>query len=325
MWSRKRSTLDVSYLNLRLCIGVLGVALPFILRIGSAIFPPDPYSVSAYYYSAMRNILVASLCVLGIFLLTYRGYDKLDSRITNVCGAATIGVALFPTSSPGFKPTWVGHVHPIVAGIALAGQALMALQFTQSAPRDGTARWLDDVKRLLRALVFRYAQRVYDEHGKKLTRNRIYSACAWLIIIGVVLALVQNFWPDSVKAETQWLFWFESLSIASFGFAWLVKGETLFKDAATPDQAVPVEAMPAQAVGVDATAAGGAAGVIYQTGERRLSPASATDSTPARRTRRLGRAEAVPNDVTACGERSFGRAHSGHRPCARNVPGLTRV
>jgi len=108
----------------------------------------------------MRNILVASLCVLGTFLLTYQGCDKLDSRITNVCGAATIGVALFPTSNPGFKPTWVGHVHPVVAGIALAGQALMALQFTQSAPRDGAARWLDDVKRMLRALVFRYAQRV---------------------------------------------------------------------------------------------------------------------------------------------------------------------
>ena len=259
MWSRKPSTLDVSYLNLRLCIGVLGVALPFILRIGSAIFPPDPYSVSGYYYSAERNILVASLCVLGTFLLTYQGYDKLDSRITNVCGAATIGVALFPTSNPGFKPTWVGHVHPVVAGIALAGQALMALQFTQSAPRDGTARWLDDVKRLLRALVFRYAQRVYDEHGKKLTRNRIYTACAWLIIIGVVLALVQNFWPDSVKAETQWLFWFESLSIASFGFAWLVKGETLFKDVAAPDQAVLIEAIPIQAVPVEAAAAGGAA------------------------------------------------------------------
>jgi hypothetical protein len=72
MWSRKPSTLDVSYLNLRLCIGVLGVALPFILRIGSAIFPPDPYSISAYYYSAMRIILVASLCILGTFLLTYQ-------------------------------------------------------------------------------------------------------------------------------------------------------------------------------------------------------------------------------------------------------------
>jgi cytochrome bd-type quinol oxidase subunit 2 len=259
MWNRKPSTLDVSYLNLRLCIGVLGVALAFILRIGSTIFPPDPYSVSAYYYSAMRNVLVASLCVLGTFLLTYRGYDKLDSWITNVCGAATIGVALFPTSNPGFKPTWVGHVHPVMAGIALAGQALMALQFTQSAPRDGATRWLDDVKRMLRALIFRYAQRVHIAHGKKLTRNRIYSACAWLIIIGVVLALVQNFWPNSVKAETQWMFWFESLSIASFGVAWLVKGETLLKDDAAPAQAVPVEAIPDHAVPLDATAADGAA------------------------------------------------------------------
>ena len=100
---------------------------------------------------------------------------------------------------------------------------------------------------------------IHDEHGNKLTRNRIYSACAWLIIIGVVLALVQNFWPDSVKAETQWLFWFESLSIASFGFAWLVKGETLFKDAAAPDQALPSEAIPAQAMPVEATPAGGTA------------------------------------------------------------------
>ena len=259
MWSRKPSTLDVSYLNLRLCIGVLGLALPVILRIGSAIFPPDPYSVSAYYYSAERNILVASLCVLGTFLLTYQGYDKLDSRITNVCGAATIAVALFPTSNPGFRPAWVGHVHPVVAGIALAGQALMALQFTRSAPRDGTARWLDDVKHLLRALAFRYAPGVHGEHGKKLARNRIYSACAWLIITGVVLALAQNFWPDSVKAETQWLFWFESLSIASFGFAWLVKGETLLKDAAAPDQTVPEEATPTPAVPADVAAADGAA------------------------------------------------------------------
>lgn len=259
MSSRKPSALDESYLNLRLCIGVLGLALALILRIGSAIFPPDPYSVSAYYYSAMRNILVVSLCVLGAFLLTYKGYDKLDSRITNVCGAAAIGVALFPTSNPGFKPTWVGHVHPVLAGIALAGQALMALQFTQSGRRDETARWLDDVKRMLRALIFRYAPRVHDEHGKKLTRNRIYSACFWLIIIGVVLALAQNFWSGSAKAETQWLFWFESLSIASFGVAWLVKGETLFKDPAAPDRAVSPEAIPTQAVPVDAIAADGSA------------------------------------------------------------------
>lgn len=231
------SILDGSYLSLRLCIGVLGLALPFILRIGVAIYPPVPYSVSAYYYSAMRNILVASLCVLGIFLLTYRGYDALDSRITNVAGFATIGVALFPTSNPAFHPAWVGNAHPYFAAVALASQALMALQFTQTGADSGTGL-LAGIRRLLRALVFRYTTPDYDGHDKKLARNRIYSACAWAIIVGVVLALVQNAWPDSVKAQTQWLFWFESLSIVAFGVAWLVKGDTLLKDhkpAAVPE------------------------------------------------------------------------------------------
>jgi hypothetical protein len=239
MRKQKPSILDLSYLNLRLCIGVLGVALPFVLRIGSVIFPPHPYSVSGYYYSAMHNPLVVSLCILGAFLLTYRGYDSLDSWITNVSGAAVIGVALFPTSNPGFKPAWVGQVHPVLAGIALAGQALMALQFTQSAPRGTAARWTDDVKRMGRALIFRYGAVSNGGHNKKLTLNRVYSACAWLIAIGVVLTLCQNFWPDSVKAQTQWMFWFESLSLVSFGVAWLVKGSTMTRGVDAVVQAAP--------------------------------------------------------------------------------------
>jgi len=54
--------------------------------------------------------------------------------------------------------------------------------------------------------------------------------CAWLILAGVVLAFAQNFWPDSVKAVTQWLFWFEALAIVAFGFSWLVKGEAILAD-----------------------------------------------------------------------------------------------
>jgi hypothetical protein len=118
---------------------------------------------------------------------------------------------------------------------------------------------------MLRALIFRYAQRVHLEHGKKLIRNQIYSACTWLIIIGVVLALVQNFWPTSAKAETQWLFWFESLSIASFGVAWLVKGEMLLKDGA-PARAVPVEAIAAQTVPADAAVEANPGQVVGQAG-----------------------------------------------------------
>ena len=189
---RQPGTMDASYQALRLGVGVLGVSLPFILRAGSAIWPPDPYSVSGYYYSAMRNILVAVLCALGVVLVTYRGYDKLDERITNVAGVAAIGVALFPTSNPGFRPAWVGSVHPCFAGVALLFQALMALQFCQNVPRGGKTRWQEDARRMLRALVFCYRPSV---SGAKLARNRVYSACAWAILAGMALALAQGFWP----------------------------------------------------------------------------------------------------------------------------------
>jgi hypothetical protein len=262
----KPGILEGSYLSLRFCVGIIGVALPVALLIGGLIFPPLRYSVSGYYYSAMRNILVASLCILGIFLLTYRGYDnsKLDSRITNIAGLATIGVALFPTSDPSFTPAWPGHVHPVAAAVALACQALMALQFTRTEADDPATGWRADIKLTLRALIFRYTEPEYREQDraerdKKMARNRAYSACAWVIIVGVVLTFAQNFWPDSVKAWTQWMFWFESLSIIAFGIAWLVKGEALRKVFARPG-AMPAGGVPAGAIPAQAGALEGAAG-----------------------------------------------------------------
>ena len=237
MNQRQPNDYIISYLNLRKIVGAIGILLPFVLRIGISFFNHEiPYSISSYYYSPMRNILVASLCALGVFLVAYKGYDSLDSRITNVAGGAAIGVALFPTSDPSFSPAWVGHLHPVFATVAMLSLGLMALQFTQTGPAgDQTATgrakpgWRQDVKRMWLALLFRYRN---PDNTRKLERNRIYSACAWLILLGVVLGGAQNFWPESVKQVTQWLFWFEALAVVAFGFSWFVKGETILKDVA---------------------------------------------------------------------------------------------
>jgi hypothetical protein len=233
----------ISYLSLRRIVGAIGILLPFVLRLGIIAFShPAPYSISSYYYSPMRNILVASLCALGVFLIAYKGYDGLDTGITNVAGGAAIGVALFPTSDPSFSPAWVGHVHPVFAAVAMLALGLMALQFTQTGRASdqtvaGKAKpgWRQDVKRMWLALLFRYQD---PGNPPKLKRNRIYSTCAWLILLGVVLGGAQNFWPESVKEVTQWLFWFEALAVVAFGISWFVKGETFFKDRRA-DSAVP--------------------------------------------------------------------------------------
>jgi hypothetical protein len=237
------SSYVISYLNLRKTVGCIAILLPLglgagVLVLGSAI----PASVSGYYYSPMRNVLVAALCVLGMFLITYNGYDRMDSAITNVAGGAAIGVAFFPTSSPSFSPTWVGHVHPVFAGVALTAQALMALQFTRTGT-DAGGGWVQDLRRMGLALLFRYSVpqgAQWAPGSRKMIRNRIYSGCAWAIGVGVVLAFVQNFWPPSVQQITPWLFWFETLAIVSFGVSWLVKGEAMLAD--KPASAVPSRA-----------------------------------------------------------------------------------
>jgi hypothetical protein len=72
-----------SYLTLRKAIGIVGFALPIVIMIGKMILqgPGIQHSVSGYYYTVMRDVLVGSLCAIGVFLWSYRGYDDPDPRL----------------------------------------------------------------------------------------------------------------------------------------------------------------------------------------------------------------------------------------------------
>lgn len=232
----------ISYVTLRRIVGVIGILLAFVLRIGIIVGNHKvPYSVSSYYYSPMRNVLVASLCILGMFLIAYKGHDNIETGITNIAGVAAIGVAFFPTSDPSFRPAWVSDLHPFFAAIALISLALMALQFTHMKADDKTGgaaklNWWREIGYMGGALLFKYPDYVdINRKPNKDMRNRIYSSCAWIILVAVILAFAQNFWPTSAKNVTQWLFWFEALALVAFGFSWLIKGETFFTDPAPPD------------------------------------------------------------------------------------------
>lgn len=49
-------------------------------------------SVSGYYYTGVRDVLVGSLCAIGVFLFSYSGYDDWDKWLTNAAGLFAIGV-----------------------------------------------------------------------------------------------------------------------------------------------------------------------------------------------------------------------------------------
>ncbi len=74
-------------------------------------------SISSYYYTDMRDVLVGSLWAIGVFLFSYRGYDTLegpqlrrlfgtstDFLASSLAGICAVGVAIFPTR-PALPPS----------------------------------------------------------------------------------------------------------------------------------------------------------------------------------------------------------------------------
>src|SRR5262249_14891634 len=117
-----RQTLVLSYLELRISIGIIGILLPFIVALGKMLLqsPGLLPSISSYYYSVMGNVFVGALCAIGVFLWSYRGYDMRDIIAGHLGAFFAIGVALFPTtpdSGATAQQVMIGNVH---LGFALA-------------------------------------------------------------------------------------------------------------------------------------------------------------------------------------------------------------
>lgn len=67
-----------------------------------------PDSISAYYYHAaagcpLNQLFVASLCAVGVMLITYQGYTDGENLLLNIAGYGLIGVVFFPMDHPNSK------------------------------------------------------------------------------------------------------------------------------------------------------------------------------------------------------------------------------
>ena len=101
MLKDKNQRFIVSHLSLRKLIGILGMLLPFACFLGGSLFQYTPVldSISAYYHSNMRDILVGLLIGVSLFLMTYKGYERRDMLMALVSGIAGLGIAIFPCTS----------------------------------------------------------------------------------------------------------------------------------------------------------------------------------------------------------------------------------
>ncbi len=217
MLKDKNKNFIVSYLTLRKLIGILGMLLPFVCLLGGSLFQNVPVmdSISAYYHSNMRDVLVGLLIGVALFLMAYKGYEKRDTIVAIISGIAGLGIAIFPCASRVDPSSAVGmfKLTPPIAGYLHYGSS--ALFFILLGINSYFLFTLGDKKNWTKS---------------KNIRNGIYRACGIVIFASLlVLAILSKILGDEL-VKTVWTFVFETIMLLAFGISWLVKGETLFAD-----------------------------------------------------------------------------------------------
>lgn len=217
----EKDTIIVSYLGLRRTIGTVGIALPLALLIYGLTLNNNgiEQSISQFYHTPMRDFFVGSLCIIGFFLMSYRGYEIApdeyisDRTLGWLAGGAAILVAFLPTDIiPAeykicSKSSVTGSLHFGFAAFFLFILGVFSFfKFT----RSDTPRLKWDTDKNIRMWIFR------------VCGGTIFG-CLILIGIGKALICIETI-PDP---QNTWVFWTEAVAVWAFGVSWLVKGTTL--------------------------------------------------------------------------------------------------
>jgi len=195
-----------SYLALRKAVGWIGILIPFTMVLGMFLLfdgKTIQQSISHYYHTGMRDVLVGAICAIALFMFYYRGYDKWDDWTGNLTGLFALGVAWFPTVETG-PNNWVGSVHFYCAGLFFLTLAGISL--------------------------FLFTKKSWNPTRRKLTRNIIYIICGVVIIVCLIAIQIYFHFINDNKSESTFVFWTETVALIAFGVSWLTKGGTLYPD-----------------------------------------------------------------------------------------------
>ncbi len=201
------NSLVISFLHLRALVGVLGIALPIVMLLYALLLSPCggiEQSISAYYHTHMRNVFVGILCGVGVFMITYKGYETKDTIASTLAGIFAICVAMFPTSDEsscehnGLVNGTIGEIHIIMALGLFAMFAYMSIKLFTLTGGNMT--------------------------DKKKQRNVLYRVCGWTVVACIVLIAAHKF-AGVFPAAMRPVFWLETIALLAFGTSWLTKGE----------------------------------------------------------------------------------------------------
>lgn len=215
-------------LTLRKVIGILGMGLPFLLFLFLYIdtdLAQPLQSISHYYYTRVASVFVAILSVLAMFLIIYKGKEPIDFFISLTAGLFALCVVCFPTGN--------------ITETCCDGNFVYSVTYLKiSAFREGfhyaSAGIFLGCLAYMSLFLFTKSDKSPQHRGsKKVVRNRIYRVCG-ILMIAAILVIGAGYFElisRTFYENNQLTFWMETVAVESFGFSWLIKGETLFKDA----------------------------------------------------------------------------------------------
>jgi hypothetical protein len=216
--SSQNNEFVVSYLTLRQMIGWIGLLMPFAVRLGALIFEgiQSTDSISAYYYTGMRDVLVSTMVLGGALLTCYRTPAWHDNVLAIIAGLSAIGIGLFPMS-PTFAAEILQKYPEMGEAKCYINRGLLGFHFLFVGAFFSLTFYL---------VYFRFdAFTPQIPTKQKLIRNKIYKLCgaamlAAFIAIGIL----------ALKNKGASIFWPETVAVVAFAVAWLVKGQTILKD-----------------------------------------------------------------------------------------------
>jgi len=209
---------NLSYFRIRKIIGILGVSLPAF----APLIAQEYLSTISYYYYTISGVLFTSVLILcGVFLISYRGYEHDDEKIsdniiTRIGGLLIIVVAVVPTTFSELIPCDCGPTP-----ICHCDDSWGWIHFGSAALFFVCMGYLS---------IFNFTRgpngKVKSYSKEKIARNWIYRTCG--IAIWAILAFggfMFLFFED--RTDGHFVFWVEVALLILFGISWLVKGKAL--------------------------------------------------------------------------------------------------
>lgn len=204
-----RRHIESTYLRQRVGVAAIGVALPVVLWVGAMLLEGASLqsSLSAYYYTSMRDVFVGALFAIGVALYLYRGFSPVENVVLSAAGVLAVCVALFPTQGDGER-TAVHVVH------AVAGTLFFACLAYVSVFRAGdTLSLIRDTRRA---------------HALK----RVYRVLGVAMLASPLVALGAEWVLRPPGGEPSVVFFLEVFGVWAFAAYWSVKSWELWQTSA---------------------------------------------------------------------------------------------